>query len=55
LTLVGTLEADPENGRISNESPVGRVLLGKKAGEFASLDGNGKIIYKIKKISYNLS
>lgn len=55
LTLVGTLEADPEKGRISNESPVGQVLLGKKAGEFASLDGNGKIIYKIKKISYNLS
>jgi len=34
---------------------VGRMLLGKRAGEFASLGENGKIIYKIKKISYNLS
>ncbi len=55
LTLVGTLEADPDAGRISNESPVGQLLLGKKIGDSAATGENNKIIYKIKKISYNLS
>ncbi len=31
--LVGTVEADPMNNRISNESPVGRALLGHKSGD----------------------
>ena len=31
--LVGPAEADPGQGRISHESPVGRALLGKKAGD----------------------
>ena len=31
--LVGSLEANPSAGRISNESPVGRALLGHRAGE----------------------
>lgn len=32
-TIVGPNEADPSQGRISNESPVGTSLLGKKVGE----------------------
>ena len=32
-TIVGSVEAAPEAGRISNESPVGRALLGRKKGE----------------------
>ncbi|MQF48566.1 transcription elongation factor GreA [SAR202 cluster bacterium AC-647-N09_OGT_505m] len=32
-TLVGSAEADPSRGRISNESPVGKALLNKKVGE----------------------
>ncbi|HEY1408261.1 MAG TPA: transcription elongation factor GreA [Promineifilum sp.] len=31
--LVGALEADPVSGRISNESPLGKVLLGAKVGD----------------------
>lgn len=31
--LVGAQEADPRNGRISNESPIGRALIGHQAGE----------------------
>ncbi|MDD4716304.1 MAG: transcription elongation factor GreA [Oscillospiraceae bacterium] len=31
--IVGSQEADPMNGRISEESPFGRALLGKKCGE----------------------
>jgi transcription elongation factor GreA len=33
FTIVGSTEAKPTEGRISNESPVGRALLGKKKGE----------------------
>ena len=36
--LVGTVEADPMNNRISNESPVGRALLGHKAGEIIEVE-----------------
>jgi transcription elongation factor GreA len=32
-TLVGAFEANPSAGRISNESPVGKALLGHKAGD----------------------
>jgi transcription elongation factor GreA len=31
--VVGTVEADPLNGKISDESPIGRGLIGKKEGE----------------------
>jgi transcription elongation factor GreA len=31
--IVGSNEADPLNGKISNESPLGKVLMGKNAGE----------------------
>ena len=39
-TLVGATEANPLDGKISNESPIGKALLGHKAGE--SFDFNGK-------------
>ena len=39
--IVGSAEAKPAAGRISNESPVGRALLGKKAGERASVIAPG--------------
>lgn len=32
-TIVGSAEADPYEGKISNESPVGRALLGRKEGD----------------------
>jgi transcription elongation factor GreA len=32
-TIVGSAEASPKDGRISNESPVGRALLGKTVGQ----------------------
>jgi transcription elongation factor GreA len=31
--VVGTVEADPLEGKVSDESPIGKVLLGKKVGE----------------------
>ena len=33
FTIVGSTEASPREGRISNESPVGRALLGRKKGD----------------------
>ena len=32
-TVVGAAEADPHKGRISNESPLGKALIGHKSGE----------------------
>ena len=39
--IVGPLEAAPAQGRISNESPVGRALLGHKAGDDISIETPG--------------
>lgn len=39
-TLVGPTEANPLEGKISNESPIGKAVMGHKAGE--SFDFNGK-------------
>jgi len=50
--IVGTLEADPSAGKISNESPVGRALLGHKEGDEISISAPASLTYKIKKISY---
>jgi len=33
FTIVGVAEADPAQGKISHQSPVGRALMGKKAGD----------------------
>lgn len=49
--LVGPQEADPRNGRISHESPIGRALLDRRAGEVVDVDTpEGKVKFKILKI-----
>lgn len=46
--IVGSQEADPMSGRISEESPFGRALLGRKAGEEIVVEApSGSIRYKI--------
>jgi transcription elongation factor GreA len=42
-TLVGAFEANPSAGRISNESPVGKALLGRKAGELVMVSTPGGV------------
>jgi len=37
FTIVGSLEADPSKKKISNESPVGRALLGARKGEIVEV------------------
>ena len=39
--LVGAKEADPRNGRISNESPIGSALLGKRVGDIVTVQTPG--------------
>lgn len=53
FTIVGTLEAKPSLGKISNESPVGSALLGHKVGDEIVVSSPIKTIYKIKNIKYN--
>ena len=51
-TIVGSAEAEPANGKISNESPVGRALLGHRAGETVRMSvPAGTIEMKIVSIS----
>ena len=52
LTIVGSNEANPGSGFISNESPLGRAFLGKKAGEKVTVSvPKGKVEYLILSIS----
>ena len=49
--IVGSLEADPFNNRISNESPIGTAVLGKKQGDVVSVASpNGSYDVTILKI-----
>lgn len=51
-TLVGSTEADPFSGKISNESPLGMALLESKVGDEISYDApKGKMKYKVMKVS----
>jgi transcription elongation factor GreA len=46
--VVGTVEADPLNGKISDESPIGKALLGKKLGEDVEIKTPAETaVYKI--------
>lgn len=54
FTIVGSIEADPAMGFVSNESPIGQMFLGKKIGDSFSLKNSPKVVYRIKDISYDL-
>ncbi len=41
FTIVGAAEANPRDGKISNESPIGKAILGHKAGETVHVDAPG--------------
>jgi transcription elongation factor GreA len=52
FTIVGSHEAKPTEGKISNESPLGRAFLGGKKGEIVLVNTpQGEVKYKILKIS----
>lgn len=48
VTIVGSTESNPFEGRISNESPVGSALMGAKAGDTVEAETpNGALKYKV--------
>lgn len=48
FSLVGSTEADPMAGKISNESPLGKAFFGKKPGDTVEIDlPNGTVTYNI--------
>ena len=50
-TIVGSQEADPMNGAISEDSPFGKALLGKSEGDQVVVDAPaGRIEYKLLKV-----
>lgn len=50
-TIVGSTETDPSNGRISNESPIGKALLGRTAGEVVRVNAPaGEIEFEIVRV-----
>ncbi|MBR3641710.1 MAG: transcription elongation factor GreA [Oscillibacter sp.] len=52
-TIVGSQEAKPMEGLISEESPFGKALLGKKEGDNVTVEApSGAIKYKVKKIEH---
>lgn len=51
-TIVGSVEADPLEGKISDESPIGQALLGKKVGDKVTITTpKGETEYEVVKIS----
>jgi len=52
FTIVGSSEADPINGLISNESPLGKSFIGKKKGQSVEVvTPKGSVKYKITKVA----
>jgi transcription elongation factor GreA len=52
FTIVGSAEADPKNARLSNESPLGAALMGRKNGETVDVTTpRGVMKYKIESIN----
>ena len=52
FTIVGSAEADPKNARLSNESPLGAALMGRKHGETVDVTTpRGVMKYKIESIN----
>ena len=53
--IVGAKEADPRARKISNESPIGRALIGKRAGDTIKADTpGGTLVLKVIKIEYQV-
>lgn len=47
-SIVGSLEADPFENKVSNESPIGAALIGSKVGDIINVDGpNGTYAIKV--------
>jgi transcription elongation factor GreA len=46
--IVGPAEADPANGKVSNESPLGRALMGRQVEDAVTVEApGGEIVFRI--------
>lgn len=53
FTVVGTTEADFKAGKISNESPIGKALIGKRVGDTGTVEAPaGSYLVRLNKITY---
>lgn len=50
-TIVGSVESDPFQGKISNDCPLGTALIGKKEGDIIDVKGNKPYQVKILKLT----
>ena len=51
-SIVGSIEADPFSNKISDQSPIGRAIVGSKEGDSVTVDAPGGIIHlEIRKVS----
>lgn len=49
--VVGPVEADPLEGKISNESPIGAALMGKKVGDTVTIQTpKGEVVYNVEAV-----
>ncbi len=51
FVIVSSVEANPMEGKISNESPVGKALLGSKVGDEVQISTNVQATYKVLDVS----
>ncbi|MGH7661278.1 MAG: transcription elongation factor GreA [Vulcanimicrobiaceae bacterium] len=52
FSIVGSAESDPPNKRLSNESPLGRALLGRRKGDTIDVETpRGRVQYKIEAVN----
>lgn len=52
FSIVGSTEADPKNGKISDESPIGKALISHKVGDVVEVEvPDGTIVFEIRDIS----
>ncbi len=56
LQILGSTESNPAKGIISNNSPVGSALIGKKVGDrvVVKMGGDNEMIYKILEVKHNI-
>jgi len=52
LTIVGTAEANPLLGRVSDQSPVGKALIGCRAGDVVTLASPLSVAYEVVRVRY---
>lgn len=54
-TIVGSIEADPDNGKISNESPIGKALIGHKVGDMVEITTENGFSFEVEIISVTVA